>query len=86
VGELDGNTYELGWTTISRQNDERKHRFSASVAYGKPKGHFEGYGGDVTIRDLSVNLYDTHEYYPSVKKLAQKPAWKKDSHATGITT
>ncbi|XOQ51961.1 MAG: hypothetical protein ACFWT7_01065 [Succiniclasticum sp.] len=81
VGELDGNTYELGWTTISRQNDERKHRFSASVAYGKPKGHFEGYGGDVTIRDLSVNLYDTHEYYPSVKKLAQKPAWKKDSHA-----
>ncbi|XOQ51962.1 MAG: hypothetical protein ACFWT7_01070 [Succiniclasticum sp.] len=81
VGELDGNTYELGWTTISRQNDERKHRFSASVAYGKPKGHFEGYGGDLTVRDFSVNLYDTHEYYPSAKKLAQKPAWKKDSHA-----
>jgi hypothetical protein len=81
VGELDGNTYELGWTTISRQNDERKHRFSASVAYGKPKGHFEGYGGDLTVRDFSVNLYDTHEYYPSAEKLAQKPAWKKDSHA-----
>jgi outer membrane autotransporter protein len=81
VGELDGNTYELGWTTVSRQNDERKHRFSASVAYGKPKGHFEGYGGDLTVRDFSVNLYDTHEYYPSAEKLANKPEWKKESHA-----
>jgi outer membrane autotransporter protein len=81
VGELDGNTYELGWTTISRQNDERKHRFSASVAYGKPKGHFEGYGGDLTVRDFSVNLYDTHEYYPSAEELANKPEWKKKSHA-----
>jgi outer membrane autotransporter protein len=81
VGELDGNTYELGWTTISRQNDERKHRFSTSVAYGKPKGHFEGYGGDLTVRDFSVNLYDTHEYYPSAEELANKPEWKKASHA-----
>jgi outer membrane autotransporter protein len=81
VGELDGNTYELGWTTISRQNNERKHRFSASVAYGKPKGHFEGYGGDLTVRDFSVNLYDTHEYYPSAEELANKPEWKKKSHA-----
>jgi outer membrane autotransporter protein len=81
VGEMDGNTYELGWTTISRQNKERKHRFSASVAYGKPEGSFEGYGGDLEVRDFSVNLYDTHEYYPSAEKLAKKPAWKKDSHA-----
>jgi outer membrane autotransporter protein len=81
VGELDGNTYELGWTTVSRQNDERKHRFSASVAYGKPKGQFEGYGGELTVRDFSVNLYDTHEYYPSAEKLANKPEWKKESHA-----
>ncbi|MCH3950879.1 MAG: autotransporter outer membrane beta-barrel domain-containing protein [Acidaminococcus sp.] len=81
IGELDGNTYELGWTTISRQNDERKHRFSASVAYGKPKGHFEGYGGDLTVLDFSVNLYDTHEYYPSAEELANKPEWKKASHA-----
>jgi outer membrane autotransporter protein len=81
VGEVDGNTYELGWTTVSRQNDERKHRFSASVAYGKPKGHFEGYGGDLTVRDFSVNLYDTHEYYPSAEELANKPEWKKESHA-----
>jgi outer membrane autotransporter protein len=81
VGELDGNTYELGWTTVSRQNDERKHRFSASVAYGKPKGQFEGYGGDLTVRDFSVNLYDTHEYYPSAEELANKPEWKKESHA-----
>jgi outer membrane autotransporter protein len=81
VGELDGNTYELGWTTISRQNDERKHRFSASVAYGKPKGQFEGYGGNLTVRDFSVNLYDTHEYYPSAEELANKPEWKKESHA-----
>jgi outer membrane autotransporter protein len=81
VGELDGNTYELGWTTISRQNNERKHRFSASVAYGKPKGQFEGYGGELTVRDFSVNLYDTHEYYPSAEKLVNKPEWKKESHA-----
>jgi outer membrane autotransporter protein len=81
VGEVDGNTYELGWTTISRQNDERKHRFSASVSYGKPKGQFEGYGGELTVRDFSVNLYDTHEYYPSAEELANKPEWKKKSHA-----
>jgi outer membrane autotransporter protein len=81
VGEVDGNTYELGWTTISRQNEERKHRFSASVAYAKPKGHFEGYGGSLTVRDFSVNLYDTHEYYPAAEQLAGKPEWKKASHA-----
>lgn len=81
VGEIDGNTYELGWTTVSRQNEERKDRFSASVAYGKPSGRFEGYGGDLTVRDFSVNLYDTHEYYPSAEKLADKPEWKKESHA-----
>jgi outer membrane autotransporter protein len=51
------------------------------VAYGKPEGSFEGYGGDLEVRDFSVNLYDTHEYYPSAEKLAKKPAWKKDSHA-----
>jgi outer membrane autotransporter protein len=81
VGELEGNTYELGWTTIARQNDERKHRFSASVAYGKPDGYFEDWGGDLTVRDFSVNLYDTHEYYPSAESLADKPEWKKESHA-----
>lgn len=81
VGELEGNTYELGWTTIARQNDERKHRFSASVAYGKPDGYFEDWGGDLTVRDFSVNLYDTHEYYPSAESLVNKPEWKKESHA-----
>ena len=81
VGEIDGNTYEVGYTTVSRQNDERKHRFSASVAYGRESGNWEGYGGDLKVRDLSFNLYDTHEYFPSAEKMAQKPAWKQGTHS-----
>jgi outer membrane autotransporter protein len=81
VGEVDGNTYELGYTTISRQNEERKHRFSASVSYGKESGSWEGYGGDLDIRDFTVSLFDTHEYYPSKEEMAKKPAWKQGTHS-----
>ncbi len=81
VGEVDGNTYELGYATVSRQNDERKHRFSASLSYGRESGSWEGYGGDLKIRDFALNLYDTHKYYPSAEKMARKPLWKEDSHA-----
>jgi outer membrane autotransporter protein len=81
VGEVDGNTYELGYTTVSRQNDERKHRFSASVSYGKESGSWEGYGGDLDIRDFTVSLFDTHEYYPGKEKMAEKPAWKQGTHS-----
>jgi outer membrane autotransporter protein len=81
VGEVDGNTYELGYTTVSRQNEERKHRFSASVSYGKESGSWEGYGGDLDIRDFTVSLFDTHEYYPSAGKMAKKPAWKQGTHS-----
>jgi outer membrane autotransporter protein len=81
VGEVDGSTYELGWTTVSSQDAEQKHRFSASVAYGKPEGHFDGYASDLSVRDFSINLYDTHEYYQSEEKMAQQPEWKKDSHS-----
>jgi outer membrane autotransporter protein len=81
VGEVDGNTYELGYTTVSRQNDERKDRFSASVSYGKETGSWEGYGGDIEIRDFTVSLFDTHEYYPSPEEMAKKPAWKQGTHS-----
>jgi outer membrane autotransporter protein len=81
VGEVDGNTYELGYTTVSRQNDERKDRFSASVSYGKESGSWEGYGGDLEIRDFTVSLFDTHEYYPSAEEMAKKPAWKQGTHS-----
>jgi outer membrane autotransporter protein len=81
VGEVDGNTYELGYTTVSRQNDERKHRFSASVSYGKESGSWEGYGGDLDIRDFTVSLFDTHEYYPGKEAMAKKPAWKQGTHS-----
>jgi outer membrane autotransporter protein len=81
VGEVDGNTYELGYTTVSRQNDERKHRFSASVSYGKETGSWEGYGGDLKIRDFAVSLFDTHEYYPDKEEMAKKPAWKQGTHS-----
>jgi outer membrane autotransporter protein len=81
VGEVDGNTYELGYTTVSRQNDERKDRFSASVSYGKETGSWEGYGGDLELRDFTVSLFDTHEYYPSAEEMAKKPAWKQGTHS-----
>ncbi|MCH3949908.1 MAG: autotransporter outer membrane beta-barrel domain-containing protein [Acidaminococcus sp.] len=81
VGEVDGNTYELGYTAVTRQNDERKDRFSASVSYGKETGSWEGYGGDLEIRDFTVSLFDTHEYYPSAEEMAKKPAWKQGTHS-----
>ena len=81
VGEVDGNTYELGYTTVSRQNEERKHRFSASVSYGKESGSWEGYGGDLDIRDFAVSLFDTHEYYPGKEEMTKKPAWKQGTHS-----
>jgi outer membrane autotransporter protein len=81
VAEVDGNSYELGWTRVSHQNDENKRRFSASLAYTDPEGHWENYGGSLKVRDFSVNLYDSHKYYPAPESLVQKPAYKADSHA-----
>ena len=80
VGEVDGSTYELGYTAVTRQDDERKHRLGASVAYGKDTGRWEGYGGDLKLRDLALSFYDTHEYFPSQEKMAGKPAWKEGTH------
>ncbi|MCH3951598.1 MAG: autotransporter outer membrane beta-barrel domain-containing protein [Acidaminococcus sp.] len=81
VGEVDGNTYELGYTVVTRQDEERNDRFSASVSYGKESGSWEGYGGDLEIRDFTVSLFDTHEYYPSAEEMAKKPAWKQGTHS-----
>jgi outer membrane autotransporter protein len=81
IGEVDGNTYELGYTIVLRQNNERKDRFSASVSYGKETGSWEGYGGDLELRDFTVSLFDTHEYYPSAEEMAKKPAWKQGTHS-----
>ena len=80
VGEVDGSTYELGYTAVTRQDAERKHRLGASVAYGKDTGRWEGYSGDLKLRDLAVSLYDTHEYFPGKEKMAGKPAWKDGTH------
>jgi outer membrane autotransporter protein len=81
TGEVDGNTYEIGYTTVVKDTDEEKHRFSVSGAYGKETGHFEGYGGSLEVRDASFNLYDTHEYFPAAEEMAAKPAWKKGTHS-----
>jgi outer membrane autotransporter protein len=81
VGEVDGNTYELGYTAVTHQDDERKDRFSASVSYGKETGSWEDYGGDLELRDFAVSLFDTHEYYPSAEEMAKKPAWKQGTHS-----
>lgn len=81
VGELDGNSYELGYTDITKQDAENKHRISASVGYATPSGRWEGSDGDLDVKDFYVSLFDTHQYYPSAEKLAGKPEWKKESHA-----
>jgi outer membrane autotransporter protein len=81
VGEVDGNTYELGYTAVTHQDDERQDRFSASVSYGKETGSWEGYGGDLELRDFTVSLFDTQEYYPSKEEMAKKPAWKQGTHS-----
>ena len=47
TGELDGNTYELGYTTVLRNQEPHKHRLSTSVAYTKNEGHFEGTSGNL---------------------------------------
>jgi outer membrane autotransporter protein len=74
--ELNGNTYELGWTVVPKNTETEKHRFSVSGAYTKNHGQWEGYGGRLALRDTSLNLYDTHEYRPSAEEMAKKPAWK----------
>jgi outer membrane autotransporter protein len=81
VGELDGNSYELGYTDVTKQTDEAKHRLSLSAAYSDPSGRWEGLDGDIDLEDFTVALYDTHEYYPSAEKRAAMPEWKQDSHA-----
>jgi outer membrane autotransporter protein len=74
--ELNGNTYELGWTVVPKNTETEKHRFSVSGAYTKNHGQWEGYDGRLALRDTSLNLYDTHEYRPSAEEMAKKPAWK----------
>ena len=81
VGEIDGNTYEVGYTAIAKDTPEKKHRFSASLAYGRETGDWEKCGGDLKVRDMTVALYDTHEFFPSAEKMAQKPAWKQGTHS-----
>jgi outer membrane autotransporter protein len=81
AGEVDGNTYELGYTAVVRQDAEYKHRFGAALAYGKETGRFEGYGGDLEVRDMTAALYDTQEFYPAAETMARKPAWKQGTHS-----
>lgn len=79
-GELDGNTYELGWTQVLKNTDDETHRFSVSAAYSKQNGRFEGYRGDFDLRDFSLNLYDTHEYYKPENQRSSMPSWRMDDH------
>jgi outer membrane autotransporter protein len=79
IGELDGNTYELGYTTVLSDQEPHQHRLSASVAYTKNNGHFEGTSGNLGLRDTAISVYDTHIYTPT--DLDQKPDWKKGTHS-----
>ncbi len=81
AGELDGNTYELGYTTVLNDTDRQKHRFSVSAAYGKNSGSWEGLSGDLELRDAAIALYDTREYFPNSEDMAGKPAWKEGTHS-----
>lgn len=79
MGELDGNTYELGYTTVLRDQEPHKHRLSASMAYTKNEGHFEGTSGNLGLRDTAISVYDTHLYTPT--DLNRKADWKKGTHS-----
>lgn len=79
TGELDGNTYELGYTTVLRNQEPHKHRLSTSVAYTKNEGHFEGTSGNLGLRDTAISVYDTHVYTPT--ELTRKADWKKGTYS-----
>jgi outer membrane autotransporter protein len=81
IAEIDGNTYEAGYTAVASDTPEKKHRFSASLAYSRETGDWEGMHGDLAVRDMTVSLYDTQEFFPSAEKMAAKPAWKQGTHS-----
>lgn len=50
MGELDGNTYEMGYSKVLKDEETEKHRLSLSGFYGKTKGHLEGYASHLTVK------------------------------------
>ena len=81
MGELDGNTYEMGYSKVLQDEETEKHRLSLSGFYGKTKGHLEGYASHLTVKNTGLALYDTWKFIPSEVEMDQKPAWKKGSHS-----
>lgn len=61
-GGLSGNTYELGYTTVLRNEKDHQHRLSASFAYTRNHGEFEETQGTLGLKDSTVSIYDTHVY------------------------
>lgn len=84
MGELDGNTYEMGYSKVLQDEETEKHRLSLSGFYGKTKGHLEGYASHLTVKNTGLALYDTWKFIPSEVEMDQKPAWKKAPTATLI--
>lgn len=68
IGELNGNTYELGYTTILSDELAHQHRFSASFSYTKNNGNPEDMAGTTHLRDTAISLYDTHVYNADGKR------------------
>jgi outer membrane autotransporter protein len=74
VGEIAGNTYELGYTSILSETDRQRHSLGFSGSFADTHGHLEGFGGQLKIYDRYLGIYDTHEYFEEGK--SDKPALK----------
>ena len=74
VGEISGNTYELGYNFLLSDTDRQRHSLGISGSYANPSGHFDSFRGNVRMHDRYIGIYDTHEYFEKGK--AEKPVRK----------
>ena len=80
VGSTSGNSFELGFSKLEKNETEKKQRWGLSARYGRQTGHWDGTYGDLRINDGYIGWYNTKEYYSSEEKQKELPEWKRDAH------
>jgi hypothetical protein len=80
IGSVSGNTFELGYTDVGKNNDEYKHRWQVAGSFQRLTGSYENISGNLKVKDGYLAYYDTKEYYDKKDKRDARPEYKRNEH------